>query len=101
MPSGEAEYISAAAACIKASHLDACLCDLRYLGTAEYDDDNLKCEPARTIIDNEAAIFMAKCNKDTTGNRHIARRFHYMRQGTVLKEHNVQWKGSKFQLADI
>ncbi len=50
---------------------------------------------------NEAAICMAKCNKDTAGNRHVARQFHYVRQGTVLKEHKFEWISSKFQLADI
>ena len=44
---------------------------------------------------------MAKCNKDTAGNKHVARRFHYVRQGTVLNEHKFQWICSKFQLADI
>ena len=75
--------------------------DLRYLGTPEYDGDNLKCQPVRIIIDNEAVISMAKCNKYTAGNRHVARRFHYVRQGTALNEHKFQWIGSKFQLADI
>ena len=44
---------------------------------------------------------MAKCNKDTVGNKHVARRFHYVRQGTVLNEYKFQWICSKFQLADI
>ena len=54
--------------------------DLKYLCSKEYD-------PAKIIIDNEAAISMAKCNKDTAGNRYVARRFHYVRQGTALNEH--------------
>ena len=101
MSSGEAEYIAAANACMRASHLRMLTYDLRYLGTPEYDGDNLKCQPARIIVDNEAAISMAKCNKDTAGNRHVARRFHYVRQGTALNECKFQWIGSKFQLADI
>lgn len=52
-------------------------------------------------MDNEAAICVAKCKKDTAGNRHVARRFHYVRQGTVLKEQKFEWISSKFQLADI
>ena len=71
-----------------------------YLCTTEYDGDKLNQKPAKIIIDNEAAICMAKCNKDTAGNRHVARRFHYVRQGTVLKEHEFEWISSKFQLAD-
>ena len=53
------------------------------------------------IIDNQAAICMANCNKDTAGNRHVACRFHYVRQGTALKEHKFEWIGTKYQLADI
>ncbi len=58
-------------------------------------------EPARTIIDNEAAICMTKCNKDTAGNRHLAQQFHYIRQGTALMEHKFEWIGTKLQLPDI
>ena len=56
--------------------------------------------PTRIIIDNEAAICMAKCNKGTAGNRHVARRYHYVQQGTALQEHKFEWIGTKHQLAD-
>ncbi len=62
--SGEAEYISAAVACMGASHLQILTYDLRDLSTLEYHGDNLKCQPAGIIIGNEAAICMAKCNKE-------------------------------------
>ena len=75
--------------------------DLKHLGTPKYDGDNLNYEPAKIIIDNEAAICMTKCNKDTAGNRYVARRYHYVRQGTALKEHKFEWIGTKYQLADI
>ena len=58
-------------------------------------------EPAKIIIDNEAAISMAKCIKDTTRNRHVARRFHYVRQCTAVKEHKFHWISTKHQLADV
>ena len=96
MSSGEAEYIPAATACMRASHLQMLIYDLKYLCTVEYDEDKLNQKPAKIIIDNEAAIYMAKCNKDTAGNRHVARCFHYVRQGTVLKEHKFEWISSKF-----
>ena len=57
-------------------------------------------EPAKIIIDNEAAISMANCNEGTAGNRHVARQFHYVRQGTPLKEHKFEWIGTKYQLAE-
>jgi len=57
--------------------------------------------PTKIIINNEAAIAMAICNKDTAGNRHVPRRYHYVTQGTSLKEHTFSWIGTKYQLADI
>ena len=86
MSSDEAEYILAAAACMRASHLRKLIYDLKYLGTPKYNGENMSYEPAKIIIDNEAAICMANCNKDTAGNRHVARQFHYVRQGTALVE---------------
>ena len=52
-------------------------------------------------MNKKAAIFMAKCNKDPAGNRLVSRRYHYVRQGTTLKEHDFKWIGTKNQLADI
>ena len=46
------------------------------LGSKSYDLDNPIFEPSRIIIDNEATIAMSKCNKDTAGNRNIARKYH-------------------------
>ena len=78
--------------------------DLKSVGSESYDEDNLNCEPSRIIVDNEATISMDRCNKDTAGNRHVARRYHYViffRQGTTLKEHVFEWIGTKNQSADI
>ena len=44
---------------------------------------------------------MAKYNKDTVGNRHVARRSHYVRQGTTLNKHKFHWINTKHQLADV
>ena len=69
---GEAEYISAAVVCMRASHLTMLIYDLKYLCSEDYDGDNMEYDPAKIIIDNEAAISMAKCNKDTAINKHVA-----------------------------
>ena len=61
------------------------------MGSKNYDQDNVNMELARIIIENEAAISMATCNKDIAGNRHVARRYHYIRQGTALQEHKFEW----------
>ena len=97
MSSGEAEYISATTACMRASHLCILIYYLKYLGTPKYDEY----ESAKIIIDNEATICMVKYNKDTAGNRRVSQRFPYVRQGTAVKEHKFEWIGTKFQLADI
>ena len=57
-------------------------------------------ELSRIIIGNEAAIAMSKCNKDTAGNRHVARRYHYIHQGTSMNKHKFEWICTKFQLAN-
>ena len=48
------------------------------MGCNHHDQDVEELEPARIIIYNEAVICMARYNKDTAGNCHIARRYHYM-----------------------
>ena len=72
MSSGDAEYISAAVACIHASHMRMLIYDLKFLGTKEYNRNEPVDESDTIIIDNEAAISMVTCNKDTAGNCHIA-----------------------------
>ena len=85
---------------MRASHLRMLSYDFEFMGRPEYDMKDMKAEPALIIIDNEAAIAMASCNKDTAGNRHVARRYHYVRQGANLKEHTFHWIQTKHQLAD-
>ena len=81
MSSGEAEYIAAAVACMRASHIRILIYDLQYLDSEEYNPDEPTCE-------------------QTAGRRHVARRYHYVRQGTTLKEHVFEWISTKYQLAD-
>ena len=95
MSSGEAEYISATVAYMRASHLRMLTYDMKFLVSKGYDGDNMNYEPARIIIDNEVAVSMAKCYKDTVGNWHVARRFHYVRKGTALNEHQFHRVGTK------
>ena len=101
MSSGEAEYISAVVAYMRASHLRMLIYDLKYLCSEDCDGDNMEYDPAKIIIDTEATISMAKCNKDTARNRHVARRFHYVRQSTALNDHKFHWISTKHRLADV
>ena len=85
---------------MRGSHLRMLGYDFEHMGTEGYDPINMKYEPSFVIIDNEAAKAMSECNKDTAGNRHIARRYHYVRQGTLMNEHKFHWISTKYQLAD-
>ena len=64
---------------MKANYLRMLIYDQRFLGSSSYDEDNLHCEPSRIIVDSEDAITIAKCSKNTAGNRHVSRRYHYVR----------------------
>ena len=100
MSSGEAEYIASAVACMRSSHLRMLGYDIEHMGKFDYNPMEIKYDPSYIIIDNEAAKCMSECNKDTAGNRHVARRYHYVRQGSLLNEHKFKWIGTKSQLAD-
>ena len=43
---------------------------------------------------------MSKNYKVSKKNRHIARRYHYVKQGVKTKDHEVEWIPSDDQLAD-
>ena len=94
------KYIFAAAAYSRANQISILMYDLRFLGSSSYDGDNLQYEPSRITIDYEAAISMARWNKDTAGNRHVTRRFHYVRQGTSFNGHSFEWIRTKDQQVD-
>ena len=64
----------------------------------EYDQDNINLKPKRIIRDNEAAISTDKYNKDTTGNRHVARRYNFMQQCTSLQEHIFESIGTIYNM---
>ena len=100
MSSGEAEYIASAVVCMRSSHLRMLGYDIEHMGKIDYNPMEIKYDPSYIIIDNEAAKCMSECNKDTAGNRHVARRYHYVRQGSLLNEHKFKWIGTKSQLAD-
>ena len=81
---------------MRASHLRMLINDLRFMGCESYNQDVVNLEPARIIIDNEAAICIVKCNEDTASNRDVARRYHYMQQGVALHEHILECIGTKY-----
>lgn len=82
---------------MRASHLTRILVyDLQHVCSRNYNATEVQQAPSNNIIDNEGAIAMVIYNKDTAGNRNAARRYHYVRQGTSLKEHTFSWIGTKY-----
>ena len=103
MSSAESEYMAACAGCMAGVHIHMLLYDLLYLGTPNYDKVQLSLPNPPTVImvDNQAAVQMAKNDQITCRNCHIARRYHYVREGQKLKLHILKHCGKEDQLADI
>ena len=103
MSSAEAEYMAACAAAMNASVIRALLYDMRYLGTPNYRmvEDKIEFKPTILCVDNSAAVAMSESHKQTKKTRHIARHFHYVREGVKQGLHLLKWISNKAQLADV
>jgi hypothetical protein len=103
MSSAESEYMSAASGCMTSSHLRMILYDHKYLGTKKYSivDQVLDIAPSILMVDNQAAVQMGMNDKLTKLTRHIARRFHYVREGVRSGAHKLYWIPKEYQLSDI
>ena len=103
MSSAEAEYMAACAAAMNASVLRALLYDMRYLGTQQYKmvEDKVEFQPVILCVDNSAAVAMADSQRLTKKTRHIARHFHFVREGVKQGLHALRWISNKAQLADV
>ena len=99
--SAEAEYMGAC-------NLEAMVCHLRdleyefeMLGAEDYDvDGSTTSTPSVLLIDNQATVRMSKNYKVTGKNRHIARRWHFVRRAVKDKLFNLKWIAGTDQLAD-
>ena len=75
--------------------------DLEYMGTNDYDPEQVHGEvPSLILVDNQATVVMSKNYKVSKKNSHIARRYHYVKQGVKTKDHEVEWIPNDDQLAD-
>jgi hypothetical protein len=121
MSSAEAEYMAACAASMNAAVIRALLYDMRYLGTDQYEmieaepeptemdttEPNspslppIKFQPVILCVDNAATVAMSETPKLTKKTRHIARHFHFVRDGVKRGLHVLQWISNKVQLADV
>ena len=103
MSSAESEYLSACNGAMAVAHIRMLVYDMLYLGTKDWKMamQSLPSNPAILMVDNEAAVQMAKNGRMTRKTRHIERRFHFVRQGQQDGVHQLHWISGKQQLADI
>ncbi|MCP4459939.1 MAG: Ty1/Copia family ribonuclease HI, partial [Cytophagales bacterium] len=99
--SAEAEYMAACLTCMAMTHLSMVVYDLENLGNKDYDKFHTPRNSSNILmIDNKAAVSMAENFKPSKNNRHIERRFHYVRHGQEEKKHKLVWIPKEDQLAD-
>ena len=101
LSSAEAEYMGACNTGAMLCHLRDLVYDLEFLGSEEYDvEGSTTSIPSILLVDNQATIRMSKNYKVTSKNRHIARRWHFVRRGVKDKLFSLQWVPGQDQLAD-
>ena len=101
MSTAESEYMAAATCCMALAHFRSLEYDFNNLDTEGYDVNNEAPDvPTILLVDNSATVDMSKNFKQTKKNRHIARRYHYVRQGTRMNQHKLLWIKNDDQLAD-
>ena len=95
--------MAAYAACMTSAIIRLLLYDIRYLGTSDYQayQDPVKFRPSVLCVDNAATIAMSKSPKLTKKTRHIARHFHFVRDGSERQLHALVWIPKTSQLADV
>jgi hypothetical protein len=79
------------------------LYEMRFLGTTNYKihEDIVSFPPSILCVDNAAAVLMSTSPKLTKKTRHIARHFHFVRDGVDRKLHTLHWVSNKLQIADV
>ena len=101
LSSAEAEYMGACNVGARLCHMQELNYDLKFLGTSQYEKNGNKNDTSAIIlVDNQATIRMGKNYKVTSKNRHIARRWHFVRRGVKDKLFHLQWIQGKDQIAD-
>ena len=101
MSSAEAEYMGASNAAMTLAHFRELLYDMENMGKEDYDATKIHGQvPTLLLTDNAATVAMSKNYKVTKKNRHIARRFHYVKQGSKNGDHVLKWISNQDMLAD-
>ena len=101
LSSAEAEYMGACNAGAMVCHLRDLIYDFEFLGTENYNvNATTAAIPSIILVDNQATVRMSKNYKVTGKNRHVGRRWHFVRQGVKGKLFNLEWIPGNDQLAD-
>ena len=101
LSSPEAEYMGACNLGTMVCHLRDLLYEFEWLGKSDYKiEGRTKEVPSILLIDNQATVRMSKNYKVTGKNRHIARQWHFVRQGVQEKLFNLKWIPGEDQIAD-
>ena len=96
LSSAEAEYNTAAVACMATSHVRMVTNEFMRIPVDTYGEP-----PTKILLDSESAIAMSKNSRDSKRTRHIERRVHYVRQGQGTGMHSLEYVPADLQLADI
>ena len=101
LSSAEVEYMSCCNLGAMLFHLRELLYEFENLGRSDYDINGLHGQaPSMVLIDNQATVAMSKNYKVTAKNRHVGRRWHFVRRGVQAKLFKLQWIPAEDQLAD-
>ena len=101
LSSAEAEYMGACNCGAMLSHLRELLYEFSFLGSNEYEIDGVFGKtPSILLIDNQATVSMSENYRVTSKNRHIGRRWHFVRRGVLGKLFKLIWIKAADQLAD-
>lgn len=101
LSSAEAEYMGACNLGAMVCHLRDLSYDFEYLGSSKYDHDGRTLSiPTVLLVDNQATVRMSKNYKVTSKNRHVGRRWHFVRRGVKDELFQLHWIPGEDQLAD-
>ena len=101
LSSAEAEYMGACNCGAMLSHLRELIYEFRLLGSNEYEIDGVFGNtPSILLIDNQATVRMSENYRVTAKNRHIGRRWHFVRRGVQGNLFKLIWIKAADQLAD-
>ena len=101
LSTAESEYMSCCNLGAMVCHLRELMYDFLFLGTTTYDRSGTCGKtPSILLIDNTATVQMSKNYKVTAKNRHVGRRWHFVRRGVKDRLFELHWIPAKDQLAD-